>query len=389
MRFRFGWLILHIKSNVMKRGFLGNAEVSTYQYWSEGKNSHELKCNETILYAEIDLLQSQAQYCKKSDELQKLYSKMDEMYICIKAVEMCGADDDLLRCAGAIIGNMKKEGCFSKRFDNLDDENRYLDGLIEELRQSLSPETETEVPVTNASFDDWFEENVVEYNYYNSPSGKSKTKPLGSLGATTGNDSFSSQMKDSALSLLYYGANQDNVLEGCRDEDEMVAKMYTQGQTIAWFSASGTNMTEKSIKTTIRSGIIDKTGGLSQDQAIDSFRNECVGVSGLGRLGWVQLVIAIASAVSAIITLITQIIANKRSVIDNLSLLDYDDECPYSQWASPENDDYIRQAREEIQKQLDQASGMSTTELLAVLGIAGAGIIGSLAMRKNRRNNEE
>lgn len=365
----------------MKREFLGNVEVTTYEYWSEGKNSHDLKCNETILYAEIDLLQSQAQYCKKSDELQRLYSKMDEMYICIKAVEMCGADDDLLRCAGAIIGNMKVEGCFSKNFSNLDDENRYLDGLIEELRASLQPDTDTDVNVLNSSFDDWFEENVVAYNYYNTTSGASKQKPAGALGATTGNDSYSAQMKESALSLLYYGANKDNVLEGCRNEEEMLAKIYTQGQTIQWFAASGTNMTEKSIKATIRSGIIDKTGGMSQDEAIDSFRNECVeGMNGLGRLGWAQVVIAIAAAVTAIVTLITEIIKNKRGRVDNANLFDYEDDCPYGEWASPEDDDYIRQARAEIAKQIKESSGLSKNEILALLGIAGAGIVGAIAI---------
>lgn len=371
----------------MKRGYLGSAEVNTYEYWSGGKSSHELKCNETILYSEIDLCQSYAQYAKSEQELQIHYSKMDEMYMCLKAVEMCGSDDDLLRCAGAVIGNMKSQGCFSINFASIEEENKYIDKLVEDLKQALS--AGGDVDVTNPEFDKWFEEDVVAYNYYQTPSGKMKERPQ-LLGATsTGNDDYTSKVKDGALAFLYHGANEENVFAGCRNEDEMTAKIFVQGKTKAWFASSGTNMTQKSINNAINSGIVDKTGGLSQEEAIDALRNECVegGLNGTG-LGWVQIVMAIATAISVTISLVAMIV---KFVQENKSSAeyDYDEECPYDGFYSPSDDDYVERAKKTINEMLDDSEGLSQNELFAVLGIAGVGIIGSIALMMNGKKKRE
>lgn len=367
----------------MKRGFLGTAEVTTYEYWSGGKSSHELKCNETILYSEIDLCQSYAQYCKTAEKLQEQYSKMDEMYMCIKAVEFCGSDDELLRCAGAIIGNMKTEGCFSIAFDNIEDENRYLDGLVEELREKLSPENDTMVSVTNTEFDEWFDENVVAYNYYQTPNGRFKEMPQ-MLGATsTGNDDYTSRMKDSAMSLLYYGADKNLLYDGCTSRDEMNAKIYSSGKAVGWFASKGTNMTEKSINNAIQSGIIENTEGLSQTEAIEKFKRQSAGLEGLGDGGVTAIITLVIMAISAIAGLITSIAKIVQSVRTD-DIPDYEEE-PDPPSFAPDKADF-----ENMKAELEKQTGLSTTELIAVVGVAGVGLIGALIMmfgKKEKRND--
>lgn len=368
-----------------KRGSLGSTEVNVYEYWTDGKSSHELKCNETILYSEIDLCQTQAQYSKTQKDLQSNYSRMDLMYMCIKAIEFCGSDDETLRCAGAIIGNMKSEGCFSIDFDTIEDENRYLDGLVAELSEKLDERGST-IPILDEEFDAWFEANVVAYNYYETPNGKSKviTPELLELGRLSGssNDQYSAKMKDSAMSLMYYGANKKNLYEGCSNEDEMASKVYTQGQTINWFATAGTNMTTQSIKNCIKSGIMDKTEGLSQEEAIDRFRNESVDkkngrTNGLGdAIAIITLIVTAISVIAGLISSILKARAQSRQAYD----FQQDQDAPWSPECAPNEDDWVKKAKESMQDMLDGSSSLTTGEVIAVASIAGIGIIGAIIM---------
>ena len=51
--------------------FLGSTEVDVNNYWTEGKNSQQLRCNETVLYAEIDCCQELAAIAKTKEQLQE------------------------------------------------------------------------------------------------------------------------------------------------------------------------------------------------------------------------------------------------------------------------------------------------------------------------------
>lgn len=365
---------------------LGSASVDVYTYWSGGKNSHELKCNETILYSEIDLSQSYAQFCKTHEALQFHYNRMDEMYLCLKAVEFCGENDDLLRCAGAIIGNWKSDGSLSMRFESVEDENRYLDGLVAELRDSLSPEQETEVDVTNPEFDGWFEENVVQYNYYNTPTGKSKTMPVGmaGLGATTGNDDYSAKMKDSAMTLLYHIADKENVMDGCRDEDEMIMKRYSANKAVNWFANQDTNMTQKSIENCIKSGIFEQTEGQSPDDVVNDLKSGN-GMSGLG-MEPITIVMIVVAAITTICSLIATLVKAKYSAMTQQAMAEEYEPDPYG--FAPEEDDFIRNAKAQINQMLEESSEMSIGEILAVVAIAGVGIFGSaMILKKNAKSS--
>lgn len=368
---------------------LGSAEVDVYKYWSGGKNSHELKCNETILYSEIDLSQSYAQFCKTNEALQVYYNKMDEMYLCLKAVEFCGDNDDLLRCAGAIIGNWKSDGSLSMRFESIEDENRYLDGLVAELRDSLSPEQETEVDVTNPEFDKWFEENVVQYNYYNTPLGKSRTMPVGmnGLGATTGNDSYSEQMKGSAMSLLYYVADKDKLYDGCRDEDEMLMKTYSSVKSVNWFANQDTNMTQKSIENCIKSGIAEQTEGKSPDDVVEGLKHDDEnGVNGLGYVPVELIVTLVVTAIVIACKLISNLVKSKYAAKAQQVMAEEYQPDPYGY--APEEDDFIRNAKAQINQMLEEGSEMSIGEILAVVAIAGVGIFGSaMILKKNAKGS--
>lgn len=369
----------------MKRGFLGSTEVDNFGYWTDGKSSHELKCNESILYSEIDLCQSEALHCKTKADLQKRYSHMDRMYLCLKAIEFCGDNDDLLRCAGTIIGNMETTGCFAIDFDSVEEENQYLDRLVDQLKYELSND---EIVVTNKTFEDWFEENVVAYNYYNTPNGKSKKMPP-FMGATTGTDDYHAKLKESATALMYYGANKNNLYEGCRNEDELTQKIFAQGKAVEWFASSGTNMTQKSILNVIRSGIMEKTG-MTQEEAIYQFREEAVDHNGLKGLGIAPVVIAtIISVACAIIgQVISAIVAYRRE--KRAYEYEKEQECPYDPaYDAPSYDDFVARAKGTMDEILSESSGLSNTELYAVLGIAGMGVVGGIYMMMSKKNKND
>lgn len=376
-----------------KRGFLGSAEVDVYQYWTEGKNSHELKRNETILYAEIDLCQSKSEYCCKTDEdLQEQYSRMDLMYVCLQSISICGSDDESLKCAGAWIGNRIKEGAFSKSFTSVDEENLYVDALISELKEFLK--SNDYIDVLNRDFDEWFMSNVVEYNYYNTPNGKTKYRPVSGLGATTGNDDFSSKMKKSAMSLMYYGANTDNLYEGS-DEELVSAKLFSQNRAVQWFAGAGTNMTTESIASNIKSGIIESTGGLSQEEAIYSFREEAVdyknGTKGVGEL-FTLIVTLVSTAITIALSIIKMVQANKAKGYYTDSELAIEQSAPDPDSYAPSYDDYVEGAKAEMQDILNQSSSLTKEEMIAVGCVAGVGVIGAIAMlftgKKDKQQNE-
>lgn len=360
----------------MKRKSLGSAVVD-YEYWSGGKGSQELKCNETILYSEIDLLQSRAQFARTEEELQSYYSKMDLMYMCVKAIEFCGSNDDLLACAGALIGNYKADGCFAIRFDRVEDENRYLDGLVEEMKESLSPDTDTDVPVNDPIFDEWYHDNVVSFNYYNTPDGQSKDMPSIALGAT-GTDDYTARMKDGAMSLLYYNADTSLLYDGCANREEMSKKIFEASRAVNWFASKGTNMTSRSIRNAIESGIIENTGGLSQEEAIRKFKKESTeGVNGLG-FDVVGLITAIAMAITAIASLIS-VIAKFRSS-NSYDFPDDPEPDPDPDYFAPDASDWANEAMAQADEMLRNSGAFTAKEVFAVLGVACVGLVGAVAM---------
>lgn len=297
-----------------KRGFLGTTEVDTEEYWTNGKGGQRLKLNETNLYAEIDLCQEILVNCDNALEEQEQYRRQDVLWLCIKAVEYAGEDDNLLRKGGRIIGNMATAGLCSRLYTTIDGENIMLEELCRQLKDRMQKEAES---ITNPTFNDWFEEVVVQCNYYQNLDGsKTKDKPrLSGLGATETKDSYSSQIKEHALNFMYVVQDEKDLLNDCTDKSEMRQKLMGQSESVQWFANSGTNMTNYSIRKNIQSGLNAKLSAKTPKEALNKFKNECHNAytdEELKGLGIIPLIMAIVAAVILIVKLVNSIINQKR-----------------------------------------------------------------------------
>lgn len=300
-----------------KRGFLGTTEVDTEEYWTNGKGGQRLKLNETNLYAEIDLCQEILVNCDNALEEQEQYRRQDVLWLCIKAVEYAGEDDNLLRKGGRIIGNMATAGLCSRLYTTIDGENIMLEELCRQLKDRMQKEAES---ISNPTFNDWFEEVVVKCNYYQNLDGsKTKDKPrLSGLGATETKDSYSSQIKEHALNFMYSVQDTEDIYEDCTDKSEMLQKLMGQGESLQWFANSGTNMTNYSVRLNVCAGLNAKLQAKTPKEALNKYKKECHNAysetepNGLG-CGIISTIIAlIIAAIILIMKMINNIISQKR-----------------------------------------------------------------------------
>ena len=300
-----------------KRGFLGTTEVDTEDYWTNGKGGQQLKLNETNLYAEIDLCQEILVNCENALEEQEQYRRQDVLWLCLKAVEYAGADDNLLRKGGRIIGNMATAGMCSRLYTTMDGENAMLEVLCKQLKERMQNDAES---ISNPTFNDWFEEVVVECNYYQNLDGsKTKDKPrLFGLGATETKDSYSKQLKENSVTLMYAVQDTDDLYEDCTDKRELKYKLQGQIETVQWFANSGTNMTNYSVKQNIKSGLCKSLEVKNQKEALAKFKKECANAysetepNGLGCGIISSIIAAIIVLVLALVKMITAIVQQKR-----------------------------------------------------------------------------
>ena len=358
----------------MKRGQLGDVSVDTETYWTRGKGTQDLKCNETNLYADIDDMQESAVIAKDSDELQYCYSQMDMLFLCLNAVDVCGSDDDKLRRAGRIIAKFREEGSFNLSFITVEEENQYVNILIDRLQSEL--EEGYDYDIAN-EWTEWYEEVVVEYNYYhNFDDSITKDKPrTNGLGVTYDNDYFSSQLKENSMCLLYHVCDSATLKDGCNDENLIIQKKYAESDVVEWFANSGTNMTKYSVNMNIKSGIKAKTGKTPED-ALKQFKEESQkeGVEGLGFIG--TLITIIAMAIVAICKLVTAIMAKKEAE-EAAKLAEIAATAPTEStidYASPSEDDYgIGEVVDELNNRLSE-TGL-TDEEKNMLYIFGGGAL--------------
>lgn len=367
----------------MKRGFLGTTEVDTINYWTDGKSSQQLKCNETNLYALIDLCQESVEVAETVSERQLQYSLMDKYFLCLQAIDLAGADDDALRTYGQIIANMEDRGSFKIQFDTLEEENRYVDSLVEELMEGVAEET------FNLEFMKWYEEVVVSYNYYQNLDGsRTKSAPrLGRLGAIYSDDYYSKKAKESGMALLYVACNKGDVLDGCVDKNEMQNKLLYQGQTYNWLASCGTNMTKISVMANIKAGIKANTGLSSADEALDAFKAESIeegNKKGMGEL--VMLIITLVlTAVSIIVKLITEILKTRQAEASaRMAQAEAEAISPdLAEYAAPAYRDYSDKIAE-MDEMLMDANKMSALDFLPIVGMGAVAIIALLLSKKRR-----
>lgn len=370
----------------MKRGLLGNTQVDTANYWTDGKGSQSLKCNETNLYALIDLCQESAELAKNASERQMQYSLMDKYFLCLKAIELSGADDNLLKFYGQVIANMDDNGSFNIIFASLDEENIFVDNLVSQLAAADYAEE-----TLNEEFLDWYKEVVLDYNYYQNADGtRTKTAPkLSGLGATYTDDYYSKKAKESGMALLYIACDKNKVLDGCTDRNEMMNKLLYQGQTWNWLGNCGTNMTKISVMANIKAGIKADSGKETADETLQAFKEESEAqgkqTKGLG-FDPGTLAIVIITAVTVIVTLITSIIKMREAeatarVAEQLANAPNTD---LVEQYSPQYQDYSDYVAE-MQRMLDDADDMSALDILPIVGMGAIAVLALiLAKRKDK-----
>ena len=377
-----------------KRQYLGSTDIRQ-DYWSGGKDSRELKLNETLLYAEINCCNSMISICDTYQEAQKEYNKQDLMYLCLVAVERSGSDYNKLSRYGNVIGNMIGEGKIYRAYSSLDEENSNLDLMIDEI-ELREPYAET---CTNEEFLAWFEEKVLGYNCYRNYDGSityNRPKIVSGLnGLGGGSDTFSEKMVEAGTYMLYLVNDNRDVYEGCLDEMEMSHKMINQKNYMNWFGHANTNMTYDSILVNARSGIIEKTKR-SPKEALNELKGD--GVSGLGDpIAILSLVLTAISVLTALAKLIVESVQQSR-------LLDYANELQNNEpseddmlAASPDAADYggkkiadLKDELDELENKTDIYEKISSPAFVAgivavFVVIFGAAIYSS---RKKKRTHE-
>ena len=364
-----------------KRGFLGSTEVDVNDYWTEGRGSQQLRCNETVLYAEIDCCQELAAIAKTKEQLQEQYGRMDMFYLCLQAVKFYHADAALLRCAGVVIGNMVNEGCFSGDFESIEEENLFVDELVDELQDRTEAFSEVE---GNDNFMNWYKDNVLDLNYYHNYDGsKTDTPRLNGLGAAMSSDEYSKMAKDGGMYLLYLVTDTD----GKDGKPEQISKKkLKQNKFLQYMHNSGTNVTRQSILANAKSGIIAKSG-TEPAKTLERFKEEAresqkKDVKGLGWL--VTLISIIVTAVVMIVKMVVTAVQAKREAeaqqyIDSLDLqAPTEDEL---RGACPEHDDYLIKIEETKGRIADSEEKIQNTWLWSGLGVFATAVAGLVLVK--------
>lgn len=328
-----------------KRGMLGSADIDISNYWTNGKGSQELRCNETVIYAEIDVCQAYVSIAKTQEEVQDQYSKMDMFYLCLEAIELYHSDASALRKAGVVIGNMLADGCFSLDFGSIEEENKYVCQLVVDMQRRVQNWSEKG---ENSNFMEWYVPNVCDLNYYHNADGtKTVDKPkLMGVGATYTDDYWSKQMKEGGMYCLYLVTDTDGSNGG--DQKKIERKKMQQMKHLNYMHGAANNMTINSMLRNAEAGIVEKSGKTPSDCLKQLKTEKEVNTKGLG---FIEIVAAIVSAIVAIIKMVQQYKAQKeeiRQMVQDESAAEPTENQMNQNKPSP--DDWLKMAAEEEQK---------------------------------------
>lgn len=367
-----------------KRGMLGSADIDISNYWTNGKGSQELRCNETVIYAEIDVCQAYVSIAKTQEEVQDQYSKMDMFYLCLEAIELYHSDASALRKAGVVIGNMLADGCFSIDFGSIEEENKYVCQLVVDMQRRVQNWNEKG---ENSNFMEWYVPNVCDLNYYHNADGtKTVDKPkLMGVGATYTDDYWSKQMKEGGMYCLYLVTDTDGSNGG--DQKKIERKKMQQMKHLNYMHGAANNMTINSMLRNAEAGIVEKSGKTPSDCLKQLKTEKEVSTKGLG---FIEIVAAIVSAIVAIIKMVQQYKAQKeeiRQMVQDESAAEPTENQMNQNKPSP--DDWLKMAAEEEQKadelekaakkaaeQYDDAKDGDDKKTSPLVWIGGAAFVG-------------
>lgn len=376
-----------------KRGMLGSVEVDVENYWTAGKDSQELRCNETVLYAEIDDCQSDAKIAKTRDDVQAAYNRMDMFWLCLQAISRYALNSDLLRKAGVVVGNLVQEGRLSLSYTSVAQENANVVAMAEEMyRRTENFREEAE----NSNFMVWYVENVLDLNYYQNTDGtRTVDKPrLDGLGATSTSDQWSAKMKDAGAYLLYHVS--DAKKQKGMDQKAVARKMAEQEKMLTWLHNSSNNMTRNSILANARSGIKEQTGMTPQDALLTMGRQSQSGTKGLGEP--ITIIAIVVAAIYLILKVVSAVMAAKYQNEVNKAYADaLNNDAPDEgslNAAAPANSDFTKDIADIIAAFSDEAEEVSTEEsiwsnpLLWIGGVSAIGLLGIFAVKASKKSKK-
>lgn len=369
---------------MQKRGMLGSADIDISNYWTNGKGSQELRCNETVIYAEIDVCQAYVSIATTQEEVQEQYGKMDMFYLCLEAIELYHSDASALRKAGVVIGNMLADGCFSLDFGSIEEENKYVCQLVVDMQRRVQNWNEKG---ENSNFMEWYVPNVCDLNYYHNADGtKTVDKPkLMGVGATYTDDYWSKQMKEGGMYCLYLVTDTDGSNGG--DQKKIERKKMQQMKHLNYMHGAANNMTINSMLRNAEAGIVEQSGKTPSDCLKQLKTEKEVSTKGLG---FIEIVAAIVSAIVAIIKMVQQYKAQKeeiRQMVQDESAAEPTENQMNQNKPSP--DDWLKMAAEEEQKadelekaakkaaeQYDDAKDGDEKKTSPLVWIGGAALVG-------------
>lgn len=392
-----------------KRGFLGSTEVDVTNYWSAGKGSEELRCNETILYAEIDALQEEVTIAESQDEVQECYNKMDMFFMCLKAIDKYALDADLLHKAGVVIGNMVEAGDFSQSYASIEDENKAVDARVEEMYRRTEDYHETHV---NDNFMMWYKDNVELYNYYNNFDG-TQTIDKPHLSGLRGDETYdvnSAEVKKSGPYFLYVVADVTGDDAGKKKAQVRAKKAKHQEWMRDMANKSQSNMTYASIKAASRSGIMapraanpaTQVGGFGAKPEVvvnDLKHGAKGGVAGLGFALTASMIVTIITVICAVLVKVLEVIIayfNQRQQVERTRQTQIAQQMQAEQLAAqgydvngfmPSEDDWIDFNGDGIISEGEmQASNVLTSPWL---WLGGAALVGTVLLLGSGDDDED
>lgn len=142
----------------------GIGDVKSYNYWTDNTNSISNTQAVNTLLVKINTAAVRATKLKGiSDDERLVYlNQLDLFVICLSAAQEFADNPEMLRRAGAVIGDMLKTGEF--QYMSLDNNSRdeHLDMLFERYSSMLS---KTDESITdNPKFTEWWQKNVLDRN---------------------------------------------------------------------------------------------------------------------------------------------------------------------------------------------------------------------------------
>lgn len=360
---------------------LGSVVVSTESYWTEGRNTGGLKCNESLCYAEIDCCNEYVAIAQTQEELQEQYSRMDMFYIILKAIAFYGNNDELLKRAGIVIGNFISEGRFSKSFSSIEEENSYVVGLIQLLADRVAANEDAS---ENQNFMPWYVENILSKNFYKTEKGK-LNNPLSGLD----DDDFNKKMKEVGPYMLYLVTGTTG--EG-GDERAILRKKMKQNEMLNYLSGCGNNVTKATILKNAEAGIVAKCG-MKPEKALEKFKQEAK-QKGTNGLGFVLEASVVAAIIVGACTLLAAVVKayseikiasiNAKADVQNKISEPTKDEINNNQPSLADWEKGAAEAEEKAKEMANQLKAMEAQEVwykkpLVWLGIGGI-LLASLAV---------